>query len=105
MIDFIYCKFIDDAISMMDFILLWEDQYRYPDSQSWTDHVVRVTWLYSDSIRVAVFKCIGGYSYLFYVGGEEVYVKPFGEAWHNDGVKLYTELQKFSLLKIIELNE
>ena len=54
---------------------------------------------------MAVFKCIGGYSYLFCIGGEEVYVKPFGEAWHNDGVKLYTELQKFSLLKIIELNE
>jgi len=61
---------------------------------------------------VAVFKCSGGYSHLFYVGGEEVYVKPFGEAWHNDGepiiingVKLYTELQKFSLLKIIELSD
>lgn len=83
---------VPKAITGLDFIILWEDQWRSPtwinsesDWRSWIDHVVRVTWLEDGRVRIGVYRCSGGYLHVFYIGTDFIYYKPHGDCWGDSG--------------------
>ena len=83
---------VPKAVTGLDFIILWEDQWRNPnwinsvgDWRSWIDHVVRVTWLEDGRVRIGVYRCSGGYLHVFYIGTDFIYYKPHGDCWGDSG--------------------
>ncbi len=85
-------KNLPRAVRALDFILLWEDQWRSPtwtntpsDWRSWIDHVVRVTWMETREVRIGVYRASGGYLHVFYIGKDFVYYKPHGDTWGDSG--------------------
>jgi len=89
---------VPKAVTGLDFILLWEDQWSNPnveysnhkegaewqngpDPHSWIDHVVRVTWLEDGRIRIGVYRAGGGYLHVFYIGEDYIYEKPHHDYW------------------------
>ena len=88
---------VPKAITGLDFILLWEDQWgnpehsgnglsgpnwiNYQDRHSWIDHAVRITWLEDGRVRVGVYRAGGGYLHVMYIGEDYIYHKPDGDFW------------------------
>lgn len=77
---------VDNAVPGLDFLIFWEDLWGHPgytnpgDANSWTDHIVRVTWIRSGVVRVAVYHASGCYYHEFWVGKTHYYDKPHGKS-------------------------
>lgn len=75
---------IDNAVPGLDFLIFWEDLWWKPgytnpgDANSWTDHIVRVTWMRSGVVRVAVYHASGCYYHEFWIGDTHYYDKGHG---------------------------
>ena len=88
---------VPKAVTGLDFILLWEDQWGNPansgngksgpewinwdDPHAWIDHAVRITWLEDGRVRVGVYRAGGGYFHVLYIGEDYIYHKPYGDYW------------------------